>query len=108
MLLGGRPRSDFAAPPARFGAAALDQLLEALEISAHATRVQAGGRAHHFGGTLSLIAHRNADQRPRRAGLLESDGAARLLPVLADPADLTVRVLLEDLRVPLVRLAGDG
>ena len=36
-----------------------------------------------------------------------ADGAARLLAVLADPADLPVGMLLEDLRVPLGRLAAD-
>src|SRR5439155_1777611 len=98
---------DLAAPAVGLRAAALDQFLEALEIAADATRVEARGRAERLRGTFRLVAHRQAHQRPRVASRLEGDGAARLLAVLADPADLPVRMLLQYLGVPLRRLAGD-
>src|SRR5439155_18282199 len=103
-----RPLRDFAAPGAALRAAALDQLLEPLEVAAHAPCVEACGGADRFAGSFGPVAHRDADERPRLADRLERDRAAGLLAVLADPADLLVGVLLEDLRVPLRLLAGHG
>src|SRR5439155_889770 len=91
---------DGASPGPGLGAAALDQLLEALEIAAHPPRVEPRRRAEGFCRAFRLIAHRQADECPV-AARLERHGAAGLLAVLADPADLAVGMLLEDLRVPL-------
>src|SRR6185295_19922266 len=77
-----------------------------LEVASDASRVEAGGCADRL-DRICLIAHREADARLVFADRLERDGAARLLTVLADPADLPVRMLLEDLCVPLGFLAGD-
>src|SRR5439155_4939926 len=99
---------DLAAPSAALRAAELDQFLEPLEVAAHAPLVEAGGRAERFERPFRLVAHRQADERPRFAERLERDGAARLLAVLADPADLLVGMLLEDLRLPFSLLADDG
>src|SRR5205823_5442820 len=100
-------RGDLAAPAARLRAATLDQLLEPSEITAHAPCIEARCGAERLGWAFRLVAHREAHQRARLTKRLERDGAARLLAVLADPADLPVRMLFEDLRVPLRRLAGD-
>src|SRR6185437_9003254 len=97
---------DFPAPGAVLGAAGLDQFLEPLEVAPDTSRVEAGGCADGL-DRIGLIAHREADKRLALADRLERDGAARLLSVLADPADLPVGMLLEDLCVPLGLLAGD-
>src|SRR5438874_1808707 len=71
LLLAG---PDLAAPRAAFQAAALDQLLEALEIAAHPPLVEPGGRAEGFGRPFRLVAHRQADERLRVAARLERHG----------------------------------
>src|SRR5207237_1233873 len=80
---------------------------EALEVTPHAPRVDAIGRARGFRRPVRRIAQREADQRPRRATLLEGDGTPRLFAVFADPAEPPVGILLEDLRVPLGLPAAD-
>src|ERR671925_52614 len=105
-LLGCPPRRDLAPPRAALGPALLDQALEALEVAADAARVEAGGGADRFAQSLRLVAHAERDACARVADRLERHRAARLLSVLADPADLAIGMLLEDLRVPLRVPAG--
>src|SRR5262249_34000898 len=95
------------APCAALGTARLDDLLEAIEVGFDTAQVEPGRGAEQLGRPFRLVAHRQSDERLAFRPRLESDGATRLLPVLADPGDLPVRMLLQDLRVPLGLLAAD-
>src|SRR5918993_2085080 len=97
----------FAAPGPGLFAAALDQLLEPLEIPAHLrphNPKQIAGNI--FEARLALDVHLDVDTRLRVADWLEGDGAVVLdLAVDRPPGDLLVRPLLGDLGRPLSGLA---
>src|SRR5829696_6634088 len=93
----------FAAPGPSLFAAALDQLLEPLEIPAHLrphNPKQIAGNT--FEARLTLDVHLDVDTRLRVTDRLEGDGAVVLdLAVDRPPGDLLVRPLLGDLGRPL-------
>jgi hypothetical protein len=58
------PLLDLAAPRAAFGAAALDQLLEPLQVAADAAGVERERRTGLLDRPFRLVAHRETDARP--------------------------------------------
>src|SRR6202022_3686194 len=98
---------DFPAPSAALDAAALDQLLEALEVTFDLARVDADRRTELLRDSLWLVGHLDRDQRLVLAERLELHAPVR--PVLPGrpPGDLLVGHLLHDLGHPLAALAPD-
>src|SRR5918999_3915163 len=99
--------ADLAAPGAVGHATALDQLLEPVEVAAHAPGVQPGGGADGLAEAFRRVRQLKPDAGPLGAERLERDGAACVLAVGARPDDAAVGHLLEDLRVPLSAVAAD-
>src|SRR5207248_696329 len=87
------PGRDVLPPGAGRRAATLDQLLEASEITFDPAPIETRCGADGLDEPLRLVAERQMDERPVFAERLERDGAASLLAVLTDPADLPVGVL---------------
>jgi hypothetical protein len=90
-------------------AAALDQLLEALEVAAHLRLHDAQEvTGEVLGGGLALDVHLDVDPRLIVAERLERDDSVVLdLAVDRLPGDLLVRLLVGDLGRPLALLAPD-
>src|SRR5512134_3043377 len=97
---------DLSAPGAGLDAAALDELLEALQVALHAAAVHpqdAAERLHQAGG---LVLHLNSDPRLGLAQVVERDDAGVAVALDRLPGDPLVGALLHDLGRPGVLLAA--
>src|SRR5437764_990836 len=98
---------DLAAPGAALGASRLDQRLEALEIAGDAAVGSADGVAELLEDPFGDVVELDHDARGRVVEAMEGDYAGVVLPVDVAPRDLFIRLLLGDLRVPLVAVPAD-
>src|SRR5690606_15914676 len=98
---------DPAAPGAGRLAALLDELLELLEVALDPPRDEAERVAGLLQDTLGLEVEPQRDERAAGAVGGEGDGARIVDATLAAPGDPLVRLLLDDLGVPLDGLAAD-
>src|SRR2546425_4268521 len=98
---------DLAAPGARLASAALDELLEALEVGldARAHDTQRIGDVLH--DALRLVVHLQHHLRALIVEPMEGDDAGVPGAAAARPRDALVGPLLDDLGVPLLFLAPD-
>src|ERR671922_115403 len=98
---------DLAAPGARLDAAALDQLLEPLEVRLDRARVAADLLSGRLDDPLRLPRHHDVDAGAVGAEALEPDVAGVLLALRGAPGDVAIRLLVRDLGAPLLALAAD-
>src|SRR5918995_1072268 len=100
-LPGGR-LVDLAAPGTRLGAAALDHLLEALEVALDAPLVGAERAADRLDDPFRLEIHLHHDLAALVLEPVECDDPRVVLAVHRTPRDALVGMLLGDLRLPLL------
>src|ERR687896_1701815 len=97
---------NFAAPRAGLPAAALDELLEPLEVAFHAPAVGAERAAELLLEPFGLVLHANGDLRVVPVERQERDEARVAVATGCPPGDAGVRLLLGDLGHPLTALAA--
>src|SRR5437773_2200013 len=98
---------DLAAPRAGRRAHALDEGLEALQVSLDAPLEHTERIAQTLGRPRRLVRDLERDARPVDAKWLEHDRARVRRPRRAAPRNVTLGHLLDDLGLPLLFLAAD-
>src|SRR5215208_8335430 len=96
-----------AAPGARLLTARLDELLEPLEVALDAPVGDAEGVTDLLLQALGHEIHLDGDARGAVVDLVERHDACVVLAVDVAPGDALLRLLLDDLRIPLVSLAAE-